>query len=152
LFNKVIAHFKGDLKGKNFAMWGLSFKPNTDDMRDAPSRVIIKELVERGAKIQAYDPVAMTEARNYLTEDFNDNPQDFMKINFFEDMQTVLHGANALIIVTEWKEFRLPNFQLLKEQLIDSVIFDGRNLYNPVELKEAGFCYYGVGRSTTNIN
>lgn len=149
LVRKVIDLYGDDLQGKVFAIWGLSFKPNTDDMRDAPSRVIIKELVERGAKIQAYDPVAMTEARNHLALDFNGNLQDFKKISFFEDMQSVLYGANALIVVTEWKEFRAPNFQLLKEQLIDSVIFDGRNLYNPLELKEAGFRYYGIGRSTT---
>lgn len=152
LVRKVIDRYGNDLRGKVFAIWGLSFKPNTDDMRDAPSRVIIKELVSRGAKIQAYDPVAMREAQYCLPLDFHENPQNYKNISFFEDMQSVLRGANALIVVTEWKEFRVPNFQLLKEQLIDSVIFDGRNLYNPLELRQAGFYYYGVGRSTTNNN
>ena len=148
LIQKVLKYYGDDLTGKTFAIWGLSFKPGTDDMRSAPSRVIIQELVRRGATIQAYDPVAMKEARDCLLLDLGEHPKQFNQINFGEDMQSVVHGANALMIITEWKEFRSPDFQSLKQKLFDSVIFDGRNLYDPSELKSAGLEYYGIGRST----
>jgi UDPglucose 6-dehydrogenase len=147
LVKKVLEHYGNDLTGKTFALWGLSFKPNTDDMRNAPSRMIIQELVECGATIQAYDPIAMRGAKDAISFDFGDDVEQFNQVNFGESMQSVLHGANALIIVTEWKEFRSPDFQLLKEELSDSVIFDGRNLYDPNELRLVGLDYYGVGRS-----
>lgn len=147
LIQKVLKYYGDDLTGKTFAIWGLSFKPNTDDMRSAPSRVIIQELVRRGAIIQAYDPVANKEARRCLSFDLGEHSEQLDQINFGEDMQSVLYGANALIVVTEWKEFRSPDFQLLKQKLFDSVIFDGRNLYDPSELKSAGLEYYGIGRS-----
>lgn len=148
LVHKILQHYGNDLAGKTFAVWGLSFKPNTDDMREAPSRVIIRELVSRGAKIQAYDPVAMKEAQHYLALDFSVDLGKLKQINFGENMQSVLRGANALIVVTEWKEFRLPDYQLLKHELIDSIIFDGRNLYDPIEVKESGLEYYGIGRQS----
>jgi len=148
LIKKVTQHYGDDLTGKTFAVWGLSFKPNTDDMREAPSRVIVQELVKRGAKVQAYDPVAMKEAWHCFELDFQSNPEGLRQITLGEDLKTVLHGANSLLIVTEWKAFRSPDFQMLKSELKDLVIFDGRNLYEPNDLKAAGFQYYGIGRQT----
>lgn len=148
LIHKILKRYGNDLTGLTFAVWGLSFKPNTDDMREAPSRVIIRELVNRGAKIQAYDPVAMREAQHSFELDFTPDLEKLKQINFGENMQSVLYGANALIVVTEWKEFRLPDFQLLKQQLTDSIIFDGRNLYDPIEVKASGLEYYGIGRQS----
>lgn len=152
LINKILQRYGNDLTGKTFAVWGLSFKPDTDDMREAPSRVIIRELVNCGAKIQAYDPVSMLEAQYCFELDFKTDADKLKQINFGENMQSVLHGANSLIVVTEWKEFKLPDFQLLKHQLFDLTIFDGRNLYDPIELSTLGFEYYGIGRSSTNHN
>lgn len=148
LVNKVIKYYGDDLTGKTFAIWGLSFKPNTDDMREAPSRVIIQELVKRGAKIQAYDPVAMKEAWHCFELDFQNNPEGLRQIILGEDLKSVLRDANALLIVTEWKAFRSPDFQMLKTELKESVIFDGRNLYEPNDLKVAGFEYHGIGRES----
>lgn len=148
LIHKILQRYGNDLTDKTFAVWGLSFKPNTDDMREAPSRVIIRELVNRGAKIQAYDPVAMKEAQHCFELDFSDERENLKQITFGENMQSVLRGANSLIVVTEWKEFRLPDFQLLKQQLLDAIIFDGRNLYDPIEVKASGFEYYGIGRQS----
>lgn len=148
LVDKVTQHYGDDLTGKTFAIWGLSFKPNTDDMRGAPSRIIVQELVKRGAKIQAYDPVAMKEAWHYFELDFQNNPDGLYQITLGEDLKSVLHGANALLIVTEWKAFLSPDFQMLKKELKEPVIFDGRNLYEPNDLKVAGFEYYGIGRQS----
>jgi UDPglucose 6-dehydrogenase len=148
LIEKVTQHYGDDLTGKTFAIWGLSFKPNTDDMREAPSRVIVQELVKRGAKVQAYDPVAMKEAWHCFELDFHNNPEGLSQIALGEDLKSVLHGANSLLIVTEWKAFRSPDFQMLKSELKDLVIFDGRNLYEPNDLKAAGFQYYGIGRQS----
>ena len=138
LFNKVDKHFKGDLKGKVFALWGLSFKPNTDDMRDAPSRVLMESLWKAGAKVQAYDPEAMNECqRIYGQRD---------DLTLMGTAEATLKNADALITVTEWTQFRAPDFDLLKSSLKNPVIFDGRNLYNPKRLAKNGFTYYSIGR------
>jgi UDPglucose 6-dehydrogenase len=146
LVRKVVNRYGDNLKGKTFAIWGLSFKPNTDDMREAPSRLIIKELVGRGAKVQAYDPIAMKEAQHCFNLDFQESPQNLEQITLCETMLSALKGSDALIVITEWKEFRAPDFTQLKNSLIDSVIFDGRNLYEPNEMTNFGFEYYGIGR------
>ena len=137
LFDKIKAHF-GDLRGKTFALWGLSFKPNTDDMREAPSRVLIEALWAEGAKVRAYDPVAMPEC----TRIYGRRP-DF---TLCKTSPEALTGADALAIVTEWQEFRSPDFDYVKGALKTPVIFDGRNLYDPLHMARAGFSYYAVGR------
>ena len=138
LFEHVSTFYRNDIKGKTFAVWGLSFKPNTDDMREASSRVLIAALWEAGAKVQAYDPEAMEEAqRIYGTRD------DFTLMGTKE---AALHGADALVIVTEWKSFRVPDFKQMHEELQDKVIFDGRNLYDPDRVESMGLAYYGIGR------
>ncbi len=139
LFSKISQHYQGDLKGKTFAMWGLAFKPRTDDMREAPSRVVLEALIAAGATVRAYDPEAMAEAKRI----YGDNP-GLILANSAEE---ALQGANALVVVTEWKTFWSPDFDLLKNTLKDAVIFDGRNLYKPELVKEMGFVYYGIGRS-----
>jgi len=138
LFGYVNQHFGGDLKGKTFALWGLAFKPNTDDMREAPSRVLMEALWAAGAKVQAYDPVAMDETQHIygLRED----------LKLAGTKEAALEKADALIICTEWKIFRAPNFELVKSSLINPVVFDGRNLYEPERMLEYGFEYYAVGR------
>ena len=140
LFSKIFNHFDGALRGKTFALWGLSFKPNTDDMREAPSRVLMEALWNAGARVQAFDPKAMEEAqRIYGALD------DLMLAGTKE---AALKNADALIIATEWQSFRAPDFDLLSQQLAQPVIFDGRNLFDPQRLKQRGFTYYSVGRQT----
>lgn len=136
LFNKLNKRFNGNLKGKKFAMWGLAFKPKTDDMREAPSLVIIEHLLKAGASVVAYDPVAMDEAQRILGD----------KISYAKDEYEALIDADALILVTEWSEFRLPNFRVLEKLLKNKIIFDGRNIYDPEELEEMDFEYYAIGR------
>lgn len=148
LVNKVIDRYGADLSGKVFAIWGLAFKPNTNDMREAPSRIIIQELVRRGARIQAYDPIAAKEAQHCFELDFKDDAQGFKQVSCGESMLTVLKDAHALVIVTEWKAFRSPDFALLKQELKEPIIFDGRNLYEPEDMRSKGFEYYGVGRTS----
>jgi UDPglucose 6-dehydrogenase len=138
LFNKVISHFKGDLKGKSFAMWGLSFKPKTDDMREAPSLVIIEKLLHAGAQVKAYDPVAMHEAKKDLGE----------QIEYCKDPNDALIDSDALLIVTEWPEFRTPNFKVMGKLMKNKVVFDGRNIYDLEEMTEHGFEYYCIGVNT----
>ncbi|MBS0346398.1 MAG: UDP-glucose/GDP-mannose dehydrogenase family protein [Proteobacteria bacterium] len=138
LVNKVVAEFGEDLSGRNFAMWGLAFKPNTDDMREAPSRVIIAELFRRGATVTAYDPVAMTETRRI----FGDEP----RLRYAERPMQALDEADALLIVTEWKEFRSPDFAVIKEKLKTPIIFDGRNIFDPKLPRQAGLTYLSIGR------
>ncbi len=138
LVNKVIKHFGEDLSGLTFAIWGLAFKPKTDDMREAPAITIINGLIEAGAVVQAFDPVAMDEANRV----FGENP----KIKYTHGNYDALKGADALLLVTEWNQFRYPDFDKMKNLLKTPVIFDGRNQYNPKELKEKGFAYYGIGR------
>ncbi len=140
MFNKLNTYYNHDLKGKSVAIWGLSFKPNTDDMREAPSRVIIAKLLEAGAKVKAYDPVAMEEGERI----FND------KIEFAKDQYDALIDADALIIVTEWSEFKFPNFRVMKKLLKKAAVFDGRNIYDAKEMNAEGFDYFGIGIKTHN--
>jgi len=140
LFEKILRHFNGDLQGKRFAVWGLAFKPKTDDMREAPSLVIIEKLLEAGAHVIAYDPVAMKEGKRILGD----------KIKFAKNQYDACIDADALILVTEWNEFRLPNFKILQRLLKNKIIFDGRNIYDPEELSELAFTYYGIGRKSIN--
>jgi UDPglucose 6-dehydrogenase len=138
LLDKISKRFNGDLKGRHFAVWGLAFKPNTDDMREAPSRVLIEGLWKKGATVTAYDPVAMEEAeRIYGTDE---------RIRYAGTPTATLIGADALVIVTEWKVFRSPDFSTIKTQLKQPVIFDGRNLYDPATVKSEGIEYYPIGR------
>lgn len=136
LFEKIEQHYRGDLAGKVFAVWGLAFKPETDDMRDAPSVVTIKALLARGAKIQAFDPQAMVEAQKIWGD----------AIILGENEAAVLENAHALIIFTEWKHFKNPDFSALHRKLLSPTIFDGRNLYDPILMEALGFTYYAIGR------
>jgi len=138
LVGKIVKRFGDDLAGKRFAVWGLAFKPNTDDMREASARVLIGELLARGASVTAYDPVAMNEARRV----FGDEP----RIGYAENPDAALVGADALAIVTEWKEFRSPDFARIAATLKTPVIFDGRNLYEPQLVRDAGIDYQPIGR------
>ncbi len=146
LVEKIEKRFGKDLSNMKFALWGLAFKPNTDDMREAPSRVIISELVKRGATIVAHDPVAMPEAKHALELDFQSNPQGLKKVSMVDNPMNTLDGADALIIVTEWKAFRSPNFDVVLQKLTRPIIFDGRNLYEPQAMQELGIEYHGIGR------
>ncbi|NLT50662.1 MAG: UDP-glucose/GDP-mannose dehydrogenase family protein [Ignavibacteria bacterium] len=136
LVQKITEHFNGDIKGKTFGIWGLAFKPNTDDMRDAPSIVIINELLQLGAKIKAYDPAGMENAKFYLGD----------KIEYMNEEYSVLENIEALLVLTEWNEFRNPDFNVISSNLKNKVIFDGRNIYDPKKMKELGFTYYSIGR------
>jgi UDPglucose 6-dehydrogenase len=138
LFSKVKKHFGGDLQGKKFAIWGLSFKPKTDDMREAPSLVIIEKLLAEGATVSAYDPVAVGEAKHTLGD----------TITYAKDQFDALVDADALLVVTEWPEFRSPSFEVVGRLLKQKVIFDGRNIYDPTELKQLGFAYHCIGVKT----
>jgi len=145
LGQKVNKRFGDDLSGKHFAVWGLAFKPNTDDMREAPARVLIKQLLDSGASVAVYDPVAMEEARRVLALDLS--AEELARIRFASSPMDTLTGAEALVIVTEWKAFRSPDFERIKSSLKNAVIFDGRNLFEPEVMAEAGFEYHGIGRS-----
>lgn len=138
LVEKVVAAFGEDLSGRRFALWGLAFKPNTDDMREAPSRVIVDELTRRGAEVVAFDPVASEEARRVM----GGNP----RLVFADDMMSPLHAADALLIATEWKAFRAPDFDAIRDALKQPFIFDGRNMYDPAWLRGQGFIYHAIGR------
>ncbi|MET0321718.1 MAG: UDP-glucose/GDP-mannose dehydrogenase family protein [Duganella sp.] len=146
LLEKIYGRLGQDLSGKTFAMWGLAFKPNTDDMRAAPSRVLVRALLERGASVVAHDPVAMDEARHAFELDLADLPADQRRLTYVDEPMAALNGANALVIVTEWKAFKSPNFAAVKAALSDQVIFDGRNLYEPSEMRQHGIDYLAVGR------
>ncbi len=146
LIKKIVKRFGEDLSNHQFALWGLAFKPNTDDMREAPSRVIIQELVRRGARVVAFDPVATPEAIKALELDFQESAHLLSKITMVDKPMDTTVGADALIIATEWKAFRSPDFDVLKKQLKNPIIFDGRNLFEPHALTELGFTYYGIGR------
>jgi len=141
LINKLTARFGNDLKGMRFAMWGLAFKPNTDDMREAPSRTMLEALWEMGASVAAYDPAAMDETRRIYGERAD--------LQLVSGPMDALKGADALLIVTEWKVFRSPNFDTMKSLLKHAVIFDGRNLYEPPQMREMGWEYHAIGRRTT---
>ncbi|WP_332848165.1 UDP-glucose dehydrogenase family protein [Massilia sp. S19_KUP03_FR1] len=145
LGKKVVARFGADLTGRHFAIWGLAFKPNTDDMRAAPSRVVLRELIERGASVAVYDPVAMDEARRVLALDLT--PEQLARVRFGASPLDTLAQADALLIITEWKAFRSPDFERIKAALKTPVIFDGRNLFEPGQMAEHGIEYHGIGRS-----
>lgn len=138
LGRKIARHFGGELRGRRIALWGLAFKPNTDDMREAPSRELITDLLAAGASVCAYDPIAIPEAKRLL----GDNPA----VSFSSSPMGALEGADALAIITEWKEFRSPDFAAIRERLKTPVIFDGRNLYDPAVPRAAGLQYFGIGR------
>ncbi len=138
LIPKVKNHFGGDLKGKHFALWGLAFKPNTDDIREAPALYLIDELIAAGATVTAFDPEAMENVKGVVGD----------KISFADNMYTCLESADALIIATEWAEFRNPNFERITSALKNQTIFDGRNLFNLNKMTEQGFNYYSIGRET----
>jgi UDPglucose 6-dehydrogenase len=140
IVKKMLKHFKGKLKGKVVAVWGLSFKPNTDDMREAPAISIINELLKNGVKVQAHDPVAIEEAKKKIGN----------KIKYYKKNYEAVKNADALVIVTEWNEFRRPDFEKIKKLMRGSVIFDGRNIYDPKIMKQTGFTYYGIGRPIVN--
>ena len=138
VFEKLQSHYDGDLKGKTIALWGLSFKPSTDDMRAAPSRVIMEALWAAGANVRAYDPEAMQEAARIYP--------DQAGLELCDTAYGAVDGADALVIITEWQEFRSPDFDVLKDKLADAVIFDGRNLYEPEHVENLGLQYYAIGR------
>lgn len=135
LFEKLLRHFDSDLKGCVVALWGLSFKPETDDMREAPALVLIERLLEAGCRVQVYDPIAMDEARRRLGD----------RVSYCRDMYEAAVDADALMLVTEWKEFRLPSFNILKRTMRTPLILDGRNIYDKEQLQEQGFVYYKIG-------
>lgn len=135
LFEKLLRHFDGDLEGRVVALWGLSFKPETDDMREAPALVLIERLLEAGCRVQVYDPIAMDEARRRLGD----------RVSYCRDMYEAAVDADALMLVTEWKEFRLPSFNVLKRTMRTPLILDGRNIYDKEQLQEQGFVYYKIG-------
>ena len=139
MFNKINTYFKGDLKGKTIGLWGLSFKPQTDDMREAPSLVIIKKLMDAGAKVKAYDPVAMPETKRILGD----------KIEYAADQYDALIDADCLLMITEWPEFKFPNFNVMRKLLKTAVIFDGRNIYDVNEIRKKDFDYFCIGVNTT---
>lgn len=136
LIPKIEKYFGGDLKGRIIALWGLAFKPRTDDMREAPSITIANELIARGAKLQVHDPVAIKEARKIFHR----------KVSYCEQPYDALKGAHALVLVTEWAEFRNPDFDRMKELMAGAAVFDGRNIYDPKTMKEHGFEYFGIGQ------
>jgi len=139
MFNKINKYFNGDLKGKTVGLWGLSFKPQTDDMREAPSLVIIKKLLDAGAKVKAYDPVAMHETKRILGD----------KIEYAADQYDALIDADCLLMITEWPEFKFPNFNVMRKLLKTAVIFDGRNIYEVNEIKKKNFDYFCIGINTS---
>ena len=145
LGRKVVQRFGDDLTGMKFAVWGLAFKPNTDDMREAPSRVLLKELIERGASVAVHDPVAMEEAQRVLALDLSE--AQLARVDFKKTPMEALDGAEALVIVTEWKAFRSPDFEQIKARLKHPVIIDGRNLFEPPLMTGLGIEYHGIGRS-----
>lgn len=136
LFHKIMAYFDGDIRGRRFALWGLAFKPATDDMREAPSLVLIRQLLDEGAVVRAFDPVAMDECRRRIGN----------SIEYADNMYDALTDADALVVVTEWTEFKIPKFTYIERALKNKLIFDGRNIYNPEQMKEFGYEYYGIGR------
>lgn len=135
LFNKLMKYFGGDIKGKTIALWGLAFKPNTDDMREAPSLVLIDEIIKAGGKVKAYDPISEEETKRRIGD----------VITYAKDIYDTTVDADALLLVTEWNEFRLPSWDVVKKTMKTPVIFDGRNIYNKSEMQEIGFDYYGIG-------
>lgn len=136
LFTKLIKYFGGDIRGKKIAMWGLAFKPETDDMREAPSLVLIDKIVSAGGNVKVYDPIAIAECRRRVGD----------KVEYSDNMYDAASDADALLLVTEWKEFRMPNWAILNKIMSQKVIFDGRNIYDKAEAAEHGFDCYSIGR------
>lgn len=143
IFNKIMSHFGNKIKGKTFALWGLAFKPNTDDMREASSRVLMEKLWNEGASVNAYDPQAMHETQRIYG--------DRSDLQLCKSQEQALNSADALIVLTEWNMFRSPDFYKIKESLNEPIIFDGRNIYEPSSMKELGFRYYSIGRDTVEL-
>ncbi len=144
LFRKILQHFQGNLAGKTFALWGLAFKPNTDDMREASSRVLMDALWNAGARVQAYDPEAMGECQRIYG--------DRSDLLLCETPEEALKNADALLVITEWHLFRNPSFTIMERLLNEPVIFDGRNLYDPQDMADRGFTYYGIGRGQRSVS
>ncbi|RYG58004.1 UDP-glucose/GDP-mannose dehydrogenase family protein, partial [bacterium] len=144
LIPRIEAHFGKDLTGKTFGLWGLAFKPNTDDIREAPALVILDELIARGAKVLAYDPEAAAAVARYVGDKYGD------KLTFVERHYQACDGADALVIATEWPKFREPDFNYLKELLKNNLIFDGRNVYELETMRREGFTYHSIGRPVVN--
>jgi UDPglucose 6-dehydrogenase len=142
LVKKVLMHFKNNIKGKKIAVWGLAFKPNTDDMREAPSITIIKALHKAGARLTGYDPAAMDKAKLYLKD----------VLEYAQNQYDLLENADALLILTEWNEFRNPDFDIIKSLMTLPLIFDGRNIYDPEKMRKLGFSYYSIGRKSVRID
>ncbi len=142
LFEKFKKHFNGNIQGKTIAMWGLAFKPGTDDMREAPALELIEKLTEAGCKVKAYDPVAMHETQRRIGD----------KIEYVDSIYQTLEGADVLFLVTEWTEFRFPDWQKVKSMLKEAVVFDGRNIYDKTELQKEGFAYCGIGIPMNKTN
>jgi len=140
LVEKIKAHFGENLKGKQFGIWGLAFKPKTDDMREAPSLVIIEQLLAMGAQVRVYDPVAMEEAKHTLKD----------TVVYAKDEYDACIEVDAMLLVTEWSEFRMPNFRILDKLMNNRLVFDGRNVYDPEEMEDLGYTYYSIGRETVN--
>lgn len=149
LVDKLTRRFGADLSGRHFAIWGLAFKPNTDDMREAPSRVLIGELLARGATLAVHDPVAMDEARRVLALDFAERSDLLDRIRYAATPAAALEGADALVIVTEWKAFRSPDFDAMRAALREPLVFDGRNLYDPARVAAHGLHYFPIGRAVS---
>jgi UDPglucose 6-dehydrogenase len=147
LVDKITHRLGLDLAGRRFAVWGLAFKPNTDDMREAPSRPLIAALLARGASVSVYDPVALEEAKRVFELDLARQPEQRARLHFAQTQMEAVDGADALVIVTEWKAFKSPDFALLKQKLRSPLVFDGRNLYEPAAMTELGVEYYAIGRA-----
>ncbi|WP_282013653.1 UDP-glucose dehydrogenase family protein [Marinifilum flexuosum] len=141
LYKKIMSHFNGDIKGKRFGIWGLSFKPNTDDMREAPALVVIDKLLKEGTEIVAYDPVAMEECERRIGD----------SVQYAKDQYEALIDADALIVITEWNEFKVPNFRVMEKLLKNKIIFDGRNIYDIEEMKDNEYTYYSIGREVIGV-
>jgi len=152
LVDRLVKRLGNDLTGRKIAVWGLAFKPNTDDMREAPSRVVIKSLLERGAHVTAYDPVAGHEAMVALKIDCAGQEALLNNFTLVAHDMDALHGVDALMVLTEWKNFHNPDFQAMKLSMRTPYILDGRNLYNPDALADLGIAYQGVGRRNELIN
>jgi UDPglucose 6-dehydrogenase len=144
LFEKIVSRFGADLSGRVFGVWGLAFKPGTDDMRDASSKVLLRELIAAGARVRAYDPVAMPTAQRELPDSWLQEKH----LTLVDRQYDALQGADAMILVTEWKPFRHPDFSQIKSLLRQPIIFDGRNQYDLRQMRDCGFEYFGIGRKT----
>lgn len=152
LVRRVVEAFGEELRGLRFAVWGLAFKPNTNDMREAPSRAVIAGLLQRGAEIAAYDPIAMDDARRALSEDLAATPDAMQRVHFVGHPLDALDGADALLLITEWKCFQNPDFQAITRRMRRPIVFDGRNIYDPEQMQENGIPYRGIGRRNALAN